>query len=152
MFELTMGQAWHDELQRGVERIGGKVLGAEYDYSSTLVVVRASFPEPATARAVQKALFAEFPGPSIGVTGEPSRGRGHWLSPVDRKRFVQAASDVYQTIGYDMGWHKRHPSKSTFFDVVRDSIDAHGDLTEEELARFRALPVTLKRTIVEEAR
>tara|TARA_R110000824_G_scaffold18243_3_gene72613 strand:+ start:514 stop:768 length:255 start_codon:yes stop_codon:yes gene_type:complete len=38
------------------------------------------------------------------------------------KAITYLANDIYQSIGYDLGWDTSHPSKSEYVDVLSDPL------------------------------
>lgn len=71
------------------------------------------------------------------------------LAPDVRKRFVDAARRIYNSIGYDVGWADKTPTKSEFVDVISDQIDGpHGMLSKNDIEDWYSLSFAEKRRII----
>jgi len=72
-----------------------------------------------------------------------------------RVRLLNAASDIYQGHGPDLGWADNVPDDDTFYQVVADLLHTARDyfrsgreLTDEDLQWFYALPEAEKRALI----
>ncbi len=71
------------------------------------------------------------------------------LTDEERRAYEDAASDVYNAIGYDMGWTLKTPSKAEFVDVIIDQMDGpHSGLTNAQVDAFRSLSRAEKTRII----
>ena len=69
-----------------------------------------------------------------------------------RRLFVQAVSERYQTCGYDLGWGERAPEDDDFVDVMCDLMAQGGsELDEANLQVWLSLHRDQKREICLEA-